>query len=154
MRDNFEDIVRSLLGGSSASVIKDTKLLLPCLDFFGDKPLDADEKEYLQSEILRLSESDLNFVQGYLHYMNEAYEDALSCYQKAADLGNVDAKYNLGYMNYHGKGCEVNCAGAILLFEEAIELEHMEAMFFRGKIYLFDKDDTSVIDYQKETDCS
>ena len=63
---------------------------------------------------------------------------ALSLYEEAAEMGDVDGTVNAGIMYRYGQGTNVNHARAVTLFRRAIELgdEGPSASYELGRCYL------------------
>ena len=64
---------------------------------------------------------------GERYYKAQNYAEAVKWYQKAAEQGNVDAQYKLGYSYYFGKGIERNNAEAAKWFEKAVQNGYKDA---------------------------
>ena len=54
---------------------------------------------------------------------------------KAAELGNVDAQFTLGWCYYMGEGVEVNLYEAVKWYRKAAEQGHAEAQNNLGSCY-------------------
>ncbi|NLW27464.1 tetratricopeptide repeat protein [Acetivibrio saccincola] len=54
-------------------------------------------------------------------YARNDFSAAVSCYQKAAELGDKLAQYNLALMYEEGKGVEVNHAKAVYWYKKAAD---------------------------------
>lgn len=63
-------------------------------------------------------------------------EEAFKCYQKAADLGNANAKNNLAYCYLDGVGTARNAERALALFREAAAEGNDRALTNLGDCYL------------------
>ena len=47
--------------------------------------------------------------------------EAVKCFRKAADLGNTDAMYNLGWCYLEGEGVEKDAVEAVKCFRKAAD---------------------------------
>lgn len=68
-------------------------------------------------------------------YENKDYSEALSCYRKAADMGNTDAQYRLGMMYFVGQGVSENNEIAAQWFKRSAESGNAEAQHMLGLLY-------------------
>ena len=62
-------------------------------------------------------------------------EDAFRWYSMSAERGNVDAQFNLGWMNYEGCGVAKNEAKAFEWYTKAAEQDDAEAQYIVGLMY-------------------
>ena len=76
-------------------------------------------------------------------FANNDYHKAFKLLQKAADNGNINAKYNLALMYYRGDGTKQNIQKSLKLLEVAAKKGHTKALQDIGRIYMqvikFDK---------------
>lgn len=63
------------------------------------------------------------------------YDLAFLCFSKAAILGLVSAKYNLGTLYQNGEGCKINHGKAYSFFREAALLGHRDSMYSLAVMY-------------------
>lgn len=71
-------------------------------------------------------------------FQNESQQDyktAVKCYRLAADLGNPEARYNLGTMYEAGNGVKQDYKAAVKWFKLAAEQGHVLAQFNLGTMY-------------------
>ena len=64
------------------------------------------------------------------------HREAFKWFEKAKDLGNMDACYCLGMMCFHGQGVSVNLQESLKYFRIAAENGHVDAMYMIGNQYL------------------
>lgn len=67
--------------------------------------------------------------------IDDNYQQAQTSYQVAADLHDPVAQYNLGLMYEEGKGQAVDLAKARLLYQQAVDQGHTQAMVRLAGIY-------------------
>ena len=67
--------------------------------------------------------------------MRQDYKGALKYLRLAADQGNANALYNLGYMYENGEGVEQDYAKAVKYYKLATEQGHAEAQFHLAAMY-------------------
>ena len=63
------------------------------------------------------------------------YSAAVSWYRKAAEQGDVDAKFELGLMYSNGQGAPQDNAAAVSWYRQAAEQGHATAQFNLGLMY-------------------
>lgn len=63
------------------------------------------------------------------YYAKHDFDSALSCYQKATELGDKFAQYNLALMYDDGEGTEVNHVKAVYWYEKSTDLGLPEAQY-------------------------
>ena len=79
-----------------------------------------DEIDEIQVDVKPSAEAEKLFRMGLKLIKNEAdYEEAYHCFHQAAILHHTRAKYNLGLMNFNGKGVERNLDESYHWFREA-----------------------------------
>ncbi len=61
--------------------------------------------------------------------------EAFYWYNKAIENGNLDAKYQLGYLYLNGIGVEINKERAFELFKEAAEKGHNDSQYILATLY-------------------
>jgi TPR repeat protein len=66
---------------------------------------------------------------------SQAYIEAATCFQKAADLGHRDAQYFLANLYYNGAGVKKDFSEAAKWVQKAAEQEHEDAQFRTGVLY-------------------
>ena len=94
--------------------------------------------------------ADELYVKGVKHYYRGERETAVEYFQKASDLGNLDAMFLLGKCYRDGDGVEENEAIGDSLINKAFELGSAEAQIDMGRRYKLDEDTTQAIYwYQK-----
>lgn len=64
-------------------------------------------------------DGSFEYQTGYGYALNKNYREALNWYSTAAEKGNTDALFELGYMYYSGKGVQLNYAKAYEYFCKA-----------------------------------
>ena len=68
-------------------------------------------------------------------FFSDDYSTALICFQQAADQGNAEAQYNLGWMYYHGEGVEQSSEKAAQYVQLAANQGDVEAQYNLGLLY-------------------
>lgn len=69
------------------------------------------------------------------HEKNQHYEQAVQCFQKAADQKSLDGLYKLGQSFFSGKGCPKDNTKGFQYTQEAAKQGHSPAMFNLGNAY-------------------
>ena len=86
-----------------------------------------------------------SFLLGFMHYAGlgvpQDYGQALSHYEKAANLGSAWAEHSIGLMYEAGKGVEKNLKTAIDWYSRASARGHVPATCALGLIHKFGPDD-------------
>ena len=77
------------------------------------------------------------FDRGFRAYGNMDYKTALREWTVIAEFGHIEAQYNLGVMNYSGKGVEKNYKEAIKWFKRAAEGNHVKSQYNLGSMYSY-----------------
>lgn len=75
------------------------------------------------------------FKKGVDAYHNYNYTEAVSWYKKAAEQGQVDAQYCLGFCYFYGDGVTQDDSQAVYWYEKAAEQGHTDAQFELGEMY-------------------
>jgi len=75
-----------------------------------------------------------------LYYEKKSYSMAAEEYQKASDLGSVEAKYLLGMMYLSGKGIKKSSTKGVSLIEEAAGYRNANAQHVLGFLTLYGQD--------------
>ena len=78
---------------------------------------------------------DADFQQGNRFYEQKDYANALPYFQRAAEVGNVDAQNNLGVMYHFGEGVSKDFSKAAEWYRKAAEKNHVKAQFNLGVLY-------------------
>ena len=78
-------------------------------------------------------------------FANNYYPKAFKLLQKASDLGDINAKYNLALMYYRGDGTKQDIPKSLELLEVAASQGHEKAFQNIGRIYM------QVIEFDKAT---
>ena len=93
---------------------------------------------------------DADFQQGNRFYEQKDYANALPYFQRAAEVGNVDAQNNLGVMYHFGEGVSKDFSKAAEWYRKAAEKNHVKAQFNLGVLYQDMEDYTSAIYWYKK----
>ena len=72
---------------------------------------------------------------GEFHDQKKEYKKALPYYQKAAELGNANAQFAIGYYYEYAQGVAKDCNKAIYWYEKAAQQNEIRSQFFLGQIY-------------------
>ena len=72
---------------------------------------------------------------GFAAYQREDYKAAFEHFKTAAEWGDVDAQYELGYCYYWGEGVEENKAAAVEWYRKAAEQGNAHAQNDLGVCY-------------------
>ena len=107
---------------------------------YGDIPLDMDKAVSYLTEADELGDSKAPRYLGFLYESQEDYENALVYFQKAADSGDITARYYTGRYYLEGKGCEADYEKAYSYLYEAASSEKVvpgvaDAQYFMGQIF-------------------
>ncbi|GBC09615.1 hypothetical protein RclHR1_00900001 [Rhizophagus clarus] len=100
-----------------------------------------DSKEIYDWLINNQNDSDSNsiFLLGNFNYLGIGTqinkENAFKLYEKAANLGNSIAQYNLAQMYKTGEGVNIDYEKAFKLFEESFRGEYLNGIFMLGYCY-------------------
>ncbi len=81
------------------------------------------------------AQSNIEFTQGTKEYGAGNYTKALEWYEQAAEKGDANSMYNLGWMYENGEGTDVNSPKAMEWYRKAIAKGHTDAMLALGIIY-------------------
>jgi TPR repeat protein len=76
-----------------------------------------------------------HYEDGLNAYKAGNYDQALVCWQKAADKGHVEAIYNLGYMYASGRGVKQDYKKAAEFCQKAADMGYMKAQYDLGVMY-------------------
>jgi tetratricopeptide (TPR) repeat protein len=89
-------------------------------------PLPKTQKEMDKNKMKRVAANDPFAIRqmGKKHYIDGDYESAFKFYTKAAELGDVEARYNLSLMYRNGKGVEKDEKKEVYHLEEAAIAGH------------------------------
>lgn len=90
--------------------------------------------EYIQKAIDKNSHTAM-IALGIIYAIDKKYEAALVMYQKAADGGDIDAKYLLASAYFYGKGVQICKKTAYRYATEAVDQGHAKAMNLRGIMF-------------------
>ena len=77
-------------------------------------------------------DGDTELAAGNEAYEAQSYESAIKHFRKAAEKGNAEAQFKLGYCLYQGLGMEQDYAEAVKWFRKAAEQGLVEAQFNLG----------------------
>ncbi|MDI3324790.1 SEL1-like repeat protein [Pontibacterium granulatum] len=103
-------------------------------------PLQDAERQAPNSAEPELSSADIYYRLGVrLASGNDGdpnYPRALDAFQKAADLGHVEAQYMLGTAYLNGKGTQPDTEQAVKWLEKSAQKGHAQAQYALGNIYL------------------
>ena len=78
------------------------------------------------------------------------YAEAVKWYRKAAEQGNADAQYSLGYCYYKGRGVAKDCAEAVRWIRKAADQGNIDAQCNLGYFYYSGEGVTKDLDKAKE----
>ncbi|MCL2797659.1 MAG: sel1 repeat family protein [Firmicutes bacterium] len=70
------------------------------------------------------------------HYDKKNYSKAVEFFAKAANLGDADAQYSLGFCYYHGEGVEEDEEEAFKWFLNSAKQNHASSQYYVGECYL------------------
>lgn len=93
----------------------------------------AEQEAQIKAECEKL------FQDGMQAYKAGNYTSALTCFKKAAGMGNVEAQFKCGQMYYNGEGVKQDDAEAMNWFMKAAEQNHAWAQFYCGLMYTYGK---------------
>ncbi|MDC0188169.1 NAD-binding protein [bacterium] len=93
----------------------------------GNEQDNFDISEFSEEEIKPSAEAEELFRKGLQLVNDENYEEAYKCFHQAAIQNHSRAKYNLGLMNYNGKGVPRNLDESYHWFREAAKLGNENA---------------------------
>ena len=94
-------------------------------------PSDSKPKVYSDAELKDLNKKGDEF------YYKKLYPEAVECYRKAAEQGNVSAQYNLGLMYKNGFGVAKDYGEAVRWYRKAAEQGHAAAQNSLGYMYQY-----------------
>lgn len=77
------------------------------------------------------------YAQGRQYDEQGDYESAYACYLTAAEAGNAEAMFNLGWMYTNGQGVSRDDVKAVEWYQKAADLGNVDAMVNLGLMYLF-----------------
>ena len=80
-------------------------------------------------------DGDTELAAGNEAYEAQSYESAIKHFRKAAEKGNAEAQFKLGYCLYQGLGAEQDQAEAVKWFRKAAEQGLAEAQYSLGVCY-------------------
>lgn len=96
-------------------------------------------RDYLPKETA--SEEDITadkaFARGFDAYNGKNYAEALKWWERAAQLGETAAQYNLGYMYHAGEGTDKNESTAFYWYRKSAEGGHPGGQYNTGVYYLY-----------------
>lgn len=96
-------------------------------------------RDYLPKETA--SEEDITadkaFARGFDAYNGKNYAEALKWWERAAQLGEPAAQYNLGYMYHAGEGTDKNENKAFYWYRKSAEGGHPSGQYNTGVYYLY-----------------
>lgn len=75
------------------------------------------------------------FLKASKYYARDEFEAAFEYFQEAAELGNVDAQYELASCFYFGRGTDENEESAVVWYRKAAESGHIKAQFQLAQCY-------------------
>jgi len=94
----------------------------------GDVLKPVEDSESTEEDVKPSEEAEKLYRQGLtLFKKDENYEEAYRCFHQAAILNHTRAKYNLGLMNYNGKGVPKNLDESYHWFHEAAKFGNENA---------------------------
>ena len=67
--------------------------------------------------------------------VEQNYEQAVYWFTKAAEQGNAEAQFALGFCYANGEGIEQNYEQAVYWYAKAAEQDNMDALYNLGKCY-------------------
>ena len=76
----------------------------------------------------------LNYYYG-RNGFKQNYFKAVYCFRKAAERGNLNAQFDLGYAYYYGRGVKQNYSKAVYWFRKAAEQENACGQVHLGSAY-------------------
>lgn len=96
-------------------------------------------RDYLSKETEPAEEitADKAFARGFDAYNGKNYEEALKWWEKAAQLGETAAQYNLGHMYHAGEGTDKNESKAFYWYRKSAEGGHPGGQYNIGVYYLY-----------------
>ena len=81
--------------------------------------------------------ADTAFARGFDAYNGKHYAEALRWWERAAQLGETAAQYNLGYMYHAGEGTDKNESKAFYWYRRSAEGGHPSGQYNTGVYYLY-----------------
>lgn len=81
--------------------------------------------------------ADKAFARGFDAYNGKNYTEALKWWEKAAQLGETAAQYNLGHMYHAGEGTDKNESKAFYWYRKSAEGGHPSGQYNTGVYYLY-----------------
>ena len=81
--------------------------------------------------------ADTAFARGFDAYNGKHYAEALRWWERAAQLGETAAQYNLGYMYHAGEGTDKNEGKAFYWYRRSAEGGHPSGQYNTGVYYLY-----------------
>jgi len=75
--------------------------------------------------------------QGNDFYDQQQFSKAVECYQKAAEGGNLEGQFNLGYALYNGEGIDKDYATAAMWFKRAARKGFAKAQYNLAYCYMY-----------------
>jgi len=69
-------------------------------------------------------------------YEQKQYKEAVDCYKQAAQMGNIEAQFNLGYALYNGEGTDKDYASAAMWFKRAARQNFAKAQYNLAYCYM------------------
>jgi TPR repeat protein len=97
---------------------------------------EKDEEELGEDEIVEVDDEAIEFYKkGEIEYQNFNYTEAIAHFEKAKELGSVDAYYYLSNFYYLGQGTKIDLAKAFRLADEGYKKGSIPATYQLGKYY-------------------
>ena len=91
---------------------------------------------FITSINLAAQTNSSEYDKGYEYYQKGDYKNALTYFLIAANHGDMNAEYNVGYIYLYGKGIEVDNKKAFDWFQKAADKGHVLAQVQLGEIYI------------------
>lgn len=115
------------------SLLSQASIKIPAVKEHGGKP-EIRYARYMYKQAAELGQPNALVWLGRSCDEKGETEQAFECYKKAADAGNSEAQYLLGYMYYYGLGTTANMGEAKKLFSQAAEKGHKGALAMVNEI--------------------
>lgn len=86
---------------------------------------------------LSAQNEDVNWlIKGDALYKAGQFENAVACYQKASEMGNAEAEFNLGYAYYNGEGINKDYASSAMWFKRSANQNFPKAQYNLAYCYM------------------
>src|SRR5574344_1816324 len=86
---------------------------------------------------LSAQNEDVNWlIKGDALYKAGQFENAVECYQKASEMGNAEAEFNLGYAYYNGEGINKDYASSAMWFKRSANQNFPKAQYNLAYCYM------------------